>query len=80
MAKIFCCIVQKHLIVPTCPLSDGSCAWQHVQTRRCKYTVQQVDPYELAVLTGRSVPAPALVEELKEKLKSAIRPELTTFV
>lgn len=74
--KTFCVVVGQDLAVPRCPLSPGSCTWQHRATNFCKYTDRELTVAEHAALVNAPVPRPSEIAALEQRLVEAIRAEV----
>lgn len=70
----FCIAVNREIVVATCPLSKGSCMWQHRKTQHCKYTVDELTVNEFCDRVGLNPPDPDEQTELFNKLKSTLSP------
>ena len=70
----FCVMLNKELIVSTCPLIKGRCYWQHVETNSCKYTVLDLSVEDFCARTGREPPNEKQRLEIFNRLKSVLHP------
>lgn len=68
----YCIAIDSKISVTKCPLEKGECYWQHVKTRRCCYTEQELTSSEFSQLTGRSEVSDCEVAEFRSQLYTAV--------
>ncbi len=79
---VYCGMIQKQLIVATCPLPQGTCLWKHRVTGLCTYNEETVNsgtltPDTFARLVGLPLIPTIAVNKLRDTLASTIKKELT---
>ncbi len=74
----FCVVVQKQLVVATCPLPQGACVWKHRQHGQCMADPARADlkVSELANLVGAPVPDDVEASNIRAALFDAIKENL----
>ena len=69
----YCGIINKELLVATCPLTTGSCMWKHRESGICVYTAAELSVDEFCQRVGLAIPAPSEISQLEGAIISAMR-------
>lgn len=76
----YCKVIEKRLVVATCPLPHGTCMWKHHIHGLCTFSEQfansEFTPAEFAARVGVSIPNSDEVNILRERIASAVRASL----
>ena len=74
----YCVVIEKRIVVSSCPLPMGTCFWKHRHTGLCTYSLDRTDMSvgELSALVGLDKPDEHQYQDIKASLYEAVAKEL----
>lgn len=69
----FCGILNKEIVVSSCPLMDGACMWKHRKTGLCAYTSDELSTEAFCERVGIEVPTPQAIIDLRNAIIAATK-------
>lgn len=74
----YCGVIQKRILVSTCPLPKGACMWQDREDKLCRFTHEEMTPAEFCARVHGVPPNQGEVEARKVRILNAFKQEITS--